>query len=523
MSHPRPAATATSAFGVSKREGHDAAEFYRRFADEPLPPPLDPDFQPLPVFPCNHIWAGDARRMDEGVAEDPDGPELPDNSVALVVTSPPYFVGKEYETDVNDPAIPATYSAYLQMLTEVFTQCYRKLEPGGRIAVNVANLGRKPYRSLSSVVMQLLTEVGYVLQAELIWRKAQSQAGSCAWGSFQSPASPVIRDLTERIVVASKGSGGRVMSAAARAQRGLPAFPSLERDAFMSSTLDVWEFPPAHATRVGHPAPYPVELPRRLIDLYTWQDDLVLDPFMGAGTTAVAAVERGRRYAGFELDPQYVDLARRRAAASEVTLPPAAAPPDLPGTRVEEAAADAAGVEAWYRQARRDGLGARSLMLALLTQCGFTIEKRGYTLEGAGVTVDAFARDVAGQPYYFGFCGDYSGTRPGLCHLPTLWQAIAIGGVLYQVEQKHRMAQAPYCVLTTDLPSARTAAGKALANVSGPARPLHDIIWVDADRDLHRLWSLGQADRDAAELLRGQGVQIPPPVHNNGFNQDPLF
>ena len=128
------------------------------------------------------LIVGDARHMDE----------VPDSSVALVVTSPPYFAGKEYEESLGEQGVPATYLEYLDLLREVFAECVRKLEPGGRIAVNVANLGRRPYRSLSADVIGILQDdLRLLLRGEIIWLKQRGSSGSCAWGSFQRPGNPV--------------------------------------------------------------------------------------------------------------------------------------------------------------------------------------------------------------------------------------------------------------------------------------------------------------------------------------------
>ena len=146
------------------------------------------------------------------------------SSVALVVTSPPYFAGKAYEAELGEGHIPATYVEYLTMLEDVFAECVAKLEPGGRIAVNVANLGRKPYRSLSADVIGILQDrLGLLLRGEVVWRKARGAGGNCAWGSFKQPANPVLRDLTERVVIASKGRFDRARQGpGARAATGLP-------------------------------------------------------------------------------------------------------------------------------------------------------------------------------------------------------------------------------------------------------------------------------------------------------------
>jgi site-specific DNA-methyltransferase (adenine-specific) len=294
-------ATRTSAFGVGRRESHDASDFYARFAAPELS--KDTTVNPCPV--ADSLFVGDSREMAE----------VPDKSVALVVTSPPYFAGKEYEAALGTGSIPADYVEFLAMLRDVFAECRRVLEPGGRICVNVANLGRKPYRSLSADVIRILQDdLGLLLRGEVVWIKGKGAAGSTAWGSFLKASSPAFRDVTERIVIAGNGRLERARTWQQRKAEGLPWESTIAKEDFMAWTLDTWQFPTASAKRVGHPAPFPVELPRRCIELYTYLGDVVLDPFMGAGTTAEAAVRAGRRYVGFDTDPAYVELAGERVA-----------------------------------------------------------------------------------------------------------------------------------------------------------------------------------------------------------------
>ena len=244
-------------------------------------PELDPELIERLGDGC---FCGDARQMSA----------LPDACVALVVTSPPYFVGKSYEDALaadSDSRIPTSYFDYLDMLRDVFAECVRVLEPGGRMAVNVTNLGRKPYRSLSGDVAKIFEELGLLLRGEIVWQKSKGSSGSCAWGSFRSPSNPTLRDTTERIVIASKGRFDRARSPSQREAEGLPFCSSLSTDEFMEATLDVWDMGPESAATGAAPLPRsPLELPRRLIDLYTYEDDLVLDPFMGSGTTLIASV-----------------------------------------------------------------------------------------------------------------------------------------------------------------------------------------------------------------------------------------
>jgi len=297
----RRLATATSDFGSGKRESHDSTAFYERFA-APLVSADDQVVRPVLV---DRLFCADARTMGDD--------QVADRSVALLVTSPPYYTGKEYETDMAAGHVPSSYVEYLEMVHEVLSVGLSKLEPGGRMAVNVANLGRKPYRSLSADIISILQDdLGMLLRGEIIWQKAKGAGGSCAWGSYRSPQNPVLRDVTERVIVASKGRFDRAVKRPLREQMGLPHEPTIETDDFLEATIDIWEMPTASATRVGHPAPFPVDLPRRLIELYTYRGDLVLDPFIGSGTTAVAAVQSGRHYIGFDTEQTYIDLAASR-------------------------------------------------------------------------------------------------------------------------------------------------------------------------------------------------------------------
>jgi DNA modification methylase len=461
--------TSTSTFGVSRREGHDASAFYERFTA----PALTTDTQISPHKSIDEIFLGDARHMEV----------IDDASVALVVTSPPYFAGKEYETALGDGHVPATYAEYLAMLEDVFAECVRKLEPGGRIAVNVANLGRKPYRSLSGDVAWILQDrLRLLLRGEVIWIKARGAAGSCAWGSFQRPANPVLRDLSERIIIAGKGRFDRALKPRQRFERHLPSEASICRDEFMEATTDLWEIPSESANRVGHPAPYPVELPERLIHLYTYRGDLVLDPFIGSGTTAIAALRTERHFVGFDTESQYVASARRRIEGERARLDLARqSKPEPLRVVLPGGPAPANEDEDFQARAVREGRAARDLAREALERCSFADIEPNVKLP-EGVEVNFRARDATGKRWFFDVSGGFTSSRPGLRRSDTLWKAMGKAAVLGTA-----YPSSPLVLLTADAPPRNSAGDAALSVLLGPRKPIRDVIVLSCAEDLQRL------------------------------------
>lgn len=281
--------TRTSAFGTPGRISHDASAFYAGKLYSQAPQEQDIPCEEK-LFPKEHLDKIFCKSSEEMA-------ELPDNSVHLMVTSPPYNVGKEYDKD-------ATLEDYLGFLSRVWREVYRVLVPGGRACVNIANLGRKPYIPMHSYIIRDMVEIGFLMRGEIIWNKAASANNSTAWGSWRSPSNPTLRDVHEYILVFSKGTFARKNQAKRRV--------TIPRNEFLEFTKSVWSFSAVSARSIGHPAPFPLDLPYRLIQLYTYKGEVVLDPFMGSGQTAIAAIQNDRKYVGYEIYEKYIRLATKR-------------------------------------------------------------------------------------------------------------------------------------------------------------------------------------------------------------------
>jgi DNA modification methylase len=285
----RKQGTKTSAFGSPGRINHDSTSFYASKLYEGLPKEEITKYieNPIPVQLLDRIFCKTSEQMEE----------LPDNSVHLMITSPPYNVGKLYDENL-------TLNEYKVFLKRVWSEVKRVLVPGGRVCINIANLGRKPYIPLHAFIVEDMLDLGFLMRGEIIWNKASSGSPSTAWGSWLSAANPTLRDIHEYILVFSKKTFSKRNPHRRRS--------TISKAEFLEFTKSVWTFAAEPATKVGHPAPFPVELPYRLIQLYTFEGEVVLDPFMGSGQTAIAAIKTKRHYVGYDINENYVRLAERR-------------------------------------------------------------------------------------------------------------------------------------------------------------------------------------------------------------------
>lgn len=280
--------TQTSTFGTRGRTNHNSDRFYnsKLYKELEIKSITNTTNNTFPNKYLNKIICASSENMSE----------LPDNCVDLMITSPPYNASKEYDEDLS-------LKEYLQLLENVFFETYRVLINGGRACINVANLGRRPYIPLSDYISQIMTHIGFNMRGEIIWNKAASASPSTAWGSWKSASNPILRDIHEYILIFSKGDYKKEKKSKEN---------TISKEDFIEWTKSIWTMNAESAKRIGHPAPFPEELPYRLIQLYSFKDDIILDPFIGSGTTAVSALKSNRNFIGYDTNKEYVLLAKRR-------------------------------------------------------------------------------------------------------------------------------------------------------------------------------------------------------------------
>jgi site-specific DNA-methyltransferase (adenine-specific) len=248
---------------------------------------------------------------------------IPDQSVDLIITSPPYNFGHAYAQDPHDDT--HEWNRYFEQLLAVWRECERVIKTGGRIAVNIQPLF-SDYVPTHHVISHQLASLGLLWKAEFLWEKNNYNAKYTAWGSWKSPSMPYIKYTWEFIEVFDKVThkkGGR------REDIDITA------DEFKEWVLGKWSFPPEIRMKdYSHPAMFPEELPRRLMKLFSYKNDIVLDPFNGAGTTTLVAWKLRRRFIGIDVSQQYCDMALQRlvsAAENEGTLSPEYPLPSIMG------------------------------------------------------------------------------------------------------------------------------------------------------------------------------------------------
>lgn len=284
--------TKTSSFGTKGRINHDSSKFYdSKLYKEIINNDFDIIVNDFPKELLNTIIEGSCENMRD----------IPNNSIHLMITSPPYNVSKEYDNDLS-------LNEYLTLLKNCFIETYRVLVDGGRACINIANIGRKPYIPLSDYVSKIMIEIGFNMRGEIIWNKSAGAGISTAWGSFKSASNPILRDVHEYILIFSKGNYKRERNKNEKELRR----DNISKEEFIEWTKSIWTMNPESAKRIRHPAPFPEELPNRLIKLFSFTNDIVIDPFMGSGTTAIAAIKNNRSFVGYEINEEYINLANSR-------------------------------------------------------------------------------------------------------------------------------------------------------------------------------------------------------------------
>ncbi len=258
-----------------------------------------PSGEPAEVQPfVNRILCGDAAKILG---------RIPDGSVDIIVTSPPYNFGQNYAEDPHDDT--HEWDAYFSQLYAIWQECARVLKPGGRCAVNIQPLF-SDYIPTHHIISSQLLELGLLWKAEILWEKNNYNAKYTAWGSWKSPSMPYLKYTWEFVEVFDKETHKKA---------GLKKDIDITGEEFKEWVIGKWSIPPeTRMKEYGHPAMFPEEIPRRLLKLFSYRGDLVLDPFNGVGTTTLVAWKNHRRFIGIEISPQYCQTALERIERSGV-------------------------------------------------------------------------------------------------------------------------------------------------------------------------------------------------------------
>jgi len=244
----------------------------------------------------DRIICGDSRQVLKSI---------PNDSIDLIFTSPPYNFNRDY--DKYDDDIPLT--RYFNNLFTVFKECVRVTKFGGRIVVNIQPLWSKNIPT-HHIISNFFIENNMIWRGEILWEKNNFNCGYTTWGSWKSPSSPYLRCSWEFLEIFCKGTVKHV---------GDPRNADITTNEFKEWVYAKWNIPPEQkmVKKYGHPAMFPEELARRVLKLFTFRGDVVLDPFNGVGTTTKVAKQLGRKYIGIDVSERYTKIARNRTMTLE--------------------------------------------------------------------------------------------------------------------------------------------------------------------------------------------------------------
>jgi site-specific DNA-methyltransferase (adenine-specific) len=222
-----------------------------------------------------------------------------ENNIDLIVTSPPYNVDVQYNSNKDD----LSYAQYLKFSKKWMMRCYEWLKDDGRFCLNIPlDKNKGGQQSVGADLTMIAKNIGFHYHSTIIWNEGNISRRT-AWGSWMSASAPFVITPVELIVVLYKSQWKKLSGS---------KVSDVTRDEFMEWTNGLWTFNGESKKKIGHPAPYPVELPRRCVKLFSYMDDVVLDPFCGSGTTIIAAVNNNRKGIGIDVDKKYCELARKR-------------------------------------------------------------------------------------------------------------------------------------------------------------------------------------------------------------------
>jgi len=231
---------------------------------------------------------------------------FPDNFVDIIITSPPYNFGLKYENDKNKDAL--YWQDYFNKLNRVWQECFRVLKPAGRLCVNIQPLF-SDYVPTHHIISRQLLELGLIWKAEILWEKHNYNCKYTAWGSWKSPSMPYLKYTWEFIEVFCKES---------HKKEGDSSKIDITGDEFKKWVYAKWDIAPeGNMKKYNHPAMFPEELVARLLKLFSYQNDIVLDPFNGAGTTTLVANKLERRYIGIDVSEEYCKTAEKRLESEQ--------------------------------------------------------------------------------------------------------------------------------------------------------------------------------------------------------------